>query len=125
MTSPFQQHVPAPSRARRIERSRFLHALAGRVVSMFAVVLTAGAPASASEAPQASALTVTPAPDADGVVNSTSSPTVGGEFHMKDGSVVKTITITVKPTGTQSGVQPSTVKVLETTVAFPAFAVSV
>ena len=81
------------------------------VVAALAVTLVAGGPAWASEAPQAGPLSVTPAPDAYGVIASTASPTIAGEFHMKAGGTIRTITITIKYNGTTEGVAPTTVKV--------------
>jgi hypothetical protein len=81
------------------------------VVAALAVTLVAGGPAWASEAPQAGPLSVTPAPDAYGVIASTASPTIAGEFHMKPGGTIRTIAITIKYNGTTEGVAPTTVKV--------------
>ena len=80
-------------------------------VAGLAVTLVAGGPASASEAPQAGPLSVTPAPDSFGAISSTASPTIAGEFHMKPGGTIRTIAVTVKYTGTAEGVAPATVKV--------------
>jgi len=80
------------------------------VVASLAVVMAAGGPAWANEAPQAGPLSVSPAPDAYSVIT-TASPTVSGEFHMSQGSVIKTIVVTTTYKGTAQGVQPTTVKV--------------
>jgi hypothetical protein len=85
---------------------RFVLALA----SVLALAISVATPAWANP-PQAGPLSATPAPDAYGVIASTDSPTIAGEFHMKSGGVVKAVAITIKYTGTTEGVAPTTVKV--------------